>query len=72
MKLVRIRSRKKPQTVLEGTEKEIIAKIHELNLVDWHDAFFYENGKFENMGICGEKKWDYYMIKTKKDEDRNL
>ena len=49
------------KVVFEGTINEVVDKIHEMNLEDYHDAFFYERGKFENMGVCGEDIWDYYM-----------
>jgi len=62
MKLIRIQKGKKRKVIFEGTINEVADKIHEMDLEDYHDAFFYEHGKFENMGVCGEDTWDYYMI----------
>jgi len=63
MILVRLQNSKKPEIILEGKEEDLIKKIHELNLCDWHDAFFYERGKFENLGLW-EDEYDYYQIYT--------
>lgn len=59
MRLVRYKSNVSPEIVFEGTEKEVIDKIHELDLVDWHDAYFYKRDCFENMGLWGDD-YDYY------------
>lgn len=61
MILVRLRHNNRPEIVFEGSEKDIIYKIHELNLCDYHDRYFYERGKFENLGLGGDE-YDYYTI----------
>lgn len=67
MKLIRVRSGMEPEIIITGTEANIINKIHELNLCDWHDSYFYEIGKFENMGLKSSTH-DYYMMVYEKDE----
>lgn len=59
MHLVRYQSNVSPEIIFDGTEKEVIAKIHELDLVDWHDVYFYKRDCFENMGLWGDN-YDYY------------
>jgi hypothetical protein len=71
MILVRHRNNNEPEIVIDGVEKDIIKKIHELNLSDWHDAFFYESGKFENLGLNSDV-YDYYTIYTDIDCMNNL
>jgi hypothetical protein len=61
--LVRLRSNLPEEIIIESDESDIIKKIHELNLVDYHDAFFYERGKFENMGLNECDIFDYYIIR---------
>jgi len=61
MLLVRYINNKEPEIILNGVESEIITKIKELNLVDWHDVYFYERDHFENLGL-GNKIYDYYSI----------
>ena len=61
MILVRLRHNHQPEIVFSGDEKDIIHKIHELNLCDYHDAYFYERDKFENLGLGGDE-YDYYSI----------
>jgi hypothetical protein len=45
-----------------GTEEEIIQKVRELDLEDFHDAYFYRRGHFEELGL-GESVYDYYGIR---------
>jgi hypothetical protein len=64
MLLVRYKSGNEPEIIQCGSEDELIKKIHELNLEDFHDSYFYERGKFENMGLTDTSKYDYYSIHT--------
>ena len=68
MILVRFVNNKDPEIVKEGTEYELIEEIHSRNLCDYHDSYFYERGKFENLGIYGEKTWDCYSMYESKEE----
>jgi len=61
MVLVRLRKNNEHEIILEGDEKDIIHRIHELNLCDYHDVYFYERGKFGNLGLDGGE-YDYYTI----------
>ena len=61
MILVRLRNNMEPIVIKEGSIDELIKEIHTLNLRDYHDAFFYERGKFENMGLYGDT-YDYYKM----------
>jgi len=62
MHLIRIQSGKDPKIVFTGSRKDVITKIHELKLQSFHDAYFFEPGKFEKLGMNGEGSWDYYTI----------
>lgn len=62
MHLLRIQNDKSPKIVFTGSRKDVVAKIHELKLCSFHDAYFFECGKFEKLGQSGEKSWDYYTI----------
>ncbi len=64
MILIRFKNDKEPELIIEGEESVIIKKIHELKLCDWHDSFFYEIGKFENLGLGDSTTYDYYSIYT--------
>jgi hypothetical protein len=70
MILIRYKNDSEPKIVFEGTESEVIEKIHSLNLCDYHDTFFYERGKFENLGINANhyEFYDYYVIYDSIDE----
>lgn len=68
MRLVRYINDKDPEIIFKGSENEIIKKIHELDLCDWHDSYFYKRGKFENLGL-DTNIYDYYSIQT---DDFNL
>jgi hypothetical protein len=61
MKLVRIRNNVAPKIILDGTEKEIIEKVHELDLESYGYSMFFERGKLENLGL-GKSVYDYYLI----------
>jgi len=51
MLLIRLQNDREIEIILKNSnEKVLFKKINELNLCDWHDAFFYENGKFEKLG----------------------
>lgn len=71
MILVRLKSNSNPEIILEGSESEIVKEIHKRNLEDWHDAYFYERDKFENLGLSKEI-YDYYTICENKKEFKNL
>jgi hypothetical protein len=71
MILVRLRHNNEPEIVFNGSEKDIIHKIHELNLCDFHDSYFYERGKFENLGLGGNE-YDYYVIYENEVEMNNI
>ena len=62
MILVRYKNDSEPEITFEGSESEVIEKIHSLNLCDWHDVYFYERGKFENLGMNDTGFYDYYAI----------
>jgi hypothetical protein len=70
MILIRLRSNMDPEIILEGSEEEIIKEIHKRDLEDWHDAYFYERDKFENLGLT-DKFYDYYVI-YENEEEMNL
>jgi DNA-binding Lrp family transcriptional regulator len=67
MHLVRVQKDKAPRIVFTGSRKEVITKIHELKLCSFHDAYFFECGKFEKLGMNGEDSWDYYTIADTED-----
>lgn len=71
MILVRLRNNKDPKIIIHGNESELIKEIHKRNLCDYHDAYFYERGKFENLGLSSNV-WDYYTIYESKEEMINL
>ena len=71
MILVRLRHNNKLEIVFEGVEKNIIHKIQELNLCDYHDCYFYEKDEFENLGLGGNE-YDYYTIFENVDEMNNI
>lgn len=54
--------------IFEGTIQEINNKINELYLEDFHDSFFYERGKFENLGFNEYNLYEYYSIYENMDE----
>tara|TARA_R110000772_G_scaffold5341_4_gene19193 strand:- start:11792 stop:12043 length:252 start_codon:yes stop_codon:yes gene_type:complete len=62
MILLRFRNDHKPKSVFHGSESGVIDKIHELELTDHHDAFFYKRGKFENLGLNPKGTYDYYLV----------
>lgn len=62
MHLIRIQKDKTPKIVFTGSRKEVVTKIHELKLCSFHDAYFFECGKFEKLGMNNEKSLDYYVI----------
>ena len=67
MHLIRIQNDKSPKIVFTGSRKEVIVKIRELKLCSFHDAYYFECGKFEKLGQSGEKSWDYYIIADTED-----
>lgn len=60
--LIRRKKGQLPQVILKDTKDNIIKKIIELDLCDYHDSYFYERGKFENLGINDSSFYDYYVI----------
>ena len=62
MLLIRYKRGESPKPVFSGTEEEVISEILRLDLEDYHDSFFYERGKFENLGLTTLEIFDYYMI----------
>ena len=68
MIFVRFINDKSPEIVFEGSEQEIISEIHKKGLCDWHDSFFYERGKYENLGIENPDTYDYYSIYESKEK----
>lgn len=72
MILVNYKSGIEPSVYFEGTQEEVINKIHELNLCDFHDTFFYERDKLENLGLLYTDQYDYYMIYESVDEFKKI
>jgi hypothetical protein len=67
MHLIRIQKDKTPKIVFTGSRKEIADKIKELKLCNFHDAYYFECGKMEKLGMNGEKTLDYYVIADAED-----
>jgi len=68
MHLLRIQSGKAPKIAFTGiSRKEVIAKIHEMKLQSFHDAYYFEPGHFEKLGMNGEGSCDYYIIASPDD-----
>ena len=72
MILVRLRRNIEPEIIFDGEEKDIMNKINELDLEDFHDSFFYERGKIENLGLFDLSKYDYYLIYSDEDQMRSI
>jgi len=70
MILVRLRRNIEPEIIFDGEEKDIMNKINELDLEDFHDSFFYERGKIENLGLWDLNNYDYYLIYSDENEMR--
>jgi hypothetical protein len=66
--LVKHKNNELSSIIFEGTENETIDKIKELDLEDYHDSFFYERDKFENLGINENNNYEYYLIYENMDE----
>lgn len=67
MHLVRIQNGKAPKVAFTGSGREIAAKIKEMKLQSFHDAYYFEPGRFEKLGMNGEGSWDYYIIASSDD-----
>lgn len=67
MHLVRIQNGKAPKVAFTGSRKEVAAKIVEMKLQSFHDAYYFEPGHFEKLGMNGEGSHDYYIIASSDD-----
>jgi len=67
MHLVRIQNDKDPKIVFTGSRKQIAEKIKEMKLQSFHDAYYFEPGRFEKLGMNEEGSWDYYQIADTED-----
>jgi NAD(P)H-flavin reductase len=67
MHLLRIQSGKAPKIAFTGkSRKEVVDKIKEMKLQSYHDAYYFEPGHFEKLGMNGEVR-DYYIIASPDD-----
>jgi hypothetical protein len=62
MHLIRIQNDKPPKVVFTGSGREVANKIREMKLQSFHDAYYFEPGRFEKLGLNGEGSWDYYIM----------
>jgi hypothetical protein len=67
MHLLRIQNGKSPKIAFTGSRKDVVAKIHEMKLQSFHDAYYFEPGHFEKLGMNGEGSHDYYIIASEDD-----